>query len=141
MTHKNGISLLPLGDARALLLDRVESREWWIFVSVGSLGAELMEDIEGKHYRGKANRDFEMVVLPALGEGLGIVCLALARKSRMSKTQLLRIFDRHDMPHEAEMLARGKHDVIGLVADAAVGYRLQRFLTHVLYSSCVDEEG
>jgi hypothetical protein len=78
------------GDVVALINDRVKSRSWWIFVTAEPCGYGLLGHLEKTFYPGAANTDFQVLVLPKLAEGLGILVVFLAKKSRMSSVALER---------------------------------------------------
>jgi hypothetical protein len=67
---------------RALLRQRLNSHEWWLFFPMDRV--DVLEDIERSFYSGQANADFELYVGPQL-PGLHI---ALAKKSHMSPGML-----------------------------------------------------
>jgi hypothetical protein len=82
--------LLTGRDAAAHINQRLASRQWWLFVTCDERGAGFLAHLEAMFYSGEGNMDFEVVVLPALNEGFGVVAMFLARKSRMSADQLHR---------------------------------------------------
>jgi len=67
---------------------RLDSRDWWLLVTCEPLGAGFLAHLERTYYAGQANKDFEVILLPALHEGFGLVGLWLAKKSRMPADRL-----------------------------------------------------
>jgi hypothetical protein len=78
-----GGTLLIGQDAADHVRRRLDSREWWVLVTSERQGTAFAGHIERTYYAGAANKDFELLMLPALAEGFGIVGLFLAKKSRL----------------------------------------------------------
>jgi hypothetical protein len=129
--NQQKLFLLDTQASAALLRRRLASRQWWAFVIVNFTGLELVERIERRHYWGKANRDFEMLALPFIAN-LGSVAIALANKRRLSARELARHFDEAGMVHQAEELAKNKHDVIVLAHSGESFQRVQNWLMQLV---------
>jgi hypothetical protein len=82
-------------DAAAHLSRRLDSREWWLIVTCEACGISFASHLERTFYAGAANRDFELLMLPALQEGFGMVGIFLARKARLPAERLQRELARH----------------------------------------------
>jgi hypothetical protein len=131
MTRKRRSAELPppllssSEESIAFLRQRLKSRGWWCFITVDPSGTAAVAKIEKNFFSGEANRDFELLIFPLSllmrpvgGEGLlGWMSVFLAKKSRLSPSQLARHFDEEGMSHEAEALTGGRRDVIALSVD------------------------
>jgi hypothetical protein len=118
------LALFSREDFRDVLRDRLLSRRWWTFLSVGGMGLDFLNAVERKHYWGKANKFFEMSILSAIEHGLGILNLTFASKHRMTVRQLASHFDVWGLLHQAEALARDPNaDIIIMVKPAELGMR------------------
>jgi hypothetical protein len=124
--------LLLLGDDAAdLRRRRVKSRDWWVFVAYERRGIAFIRHLEDTYFAGPANADRELVMLPALQEGFGIIGLFLAKKSRLSAAALRRELDGSAGPvSEEELQAR---DINFLHADPTTAWALVRFVAGFLY--------
>jgi hypothetical protein len=118
--------LLTGRDAAAHILRRLASREWWLFVTCEGHGNRFLGHLEQSYYAGPANKDFEVVLLPAIHEGLGLVGLFLARKSRLPADQLQREFASRVGPITVEELQA--RDVLVPHPDVRVAGALARYL-------------
>src|SRR5262245_21051815 len=96
------LGLLDLEDTRCHLRERFDSKEWWVFLTAGGSGDHFLCELEERFYSGPRNKHYELVVIPALHAGLGMLGLALARKTLLTTQQLADFFDTHGMPLEAE---------------------------------------
>jgi hypothetical protein len=86
--HRGSPTLLLGRDAAELINARLASRDWWLFVVCERTGIAFAKHIENTYFAGEANKDFELVVAPALEEGFGIVAFLLAKKSRLPYERL-----------------------------------------------------
>jgi hypothetical protein len=96
---KNGKPTLPGGlsgrlvagrDGADHIRARLASHDWWLFCTCDPDGTAFLSHLERTYYPGEANRDFELLVMPALAEGFGIIGLFLAKKSRLPADRLCR---------------------------------------------------
>jgi hypothetical protein len=123
MTRKRRSAKPPLSplsseECIVLLRHRLQSRSWWCFITVDPSGTDAVARIEEKFFSGKANRDFNLLILPVQDSGLvGMMGVFLAKKTRLSPSQLASHFDEEGMPHEAEALTGGRRDIIALSVD------------------------
>lgn len=77
----------------AIVDERIDSREWWVFVGAGS---DALITVEKTFYPGEAGADFDVVLGPPVGYFAGLfdagerrlLPLAFAHKRRMSAEQL-----------------------------------------------------
>jgi hypothetical protein len=77
-------------DAASSIRRRLALRDWWLFITCERQGTDFLAHLARTFYAGDANKDFEVVLLPALHEGFGLVGLFLARKSRLPVDRLQR---------------------------------------------------
>lgn len=124
-----GLYLLDGAATRTLLRQRYASRQWWTFLIAEGDGAAFVGRLERAHFRGRRNKDFELLLLPA---SWGMAGIALAKKKRLPLKRLLRWLDEEGMPSTAEELAKSGRDVIALAPDQAIGARLSLFLGELL---------
>jgi len=116
--------------AAAHIHRRLASRAWWLIVACERQGIAFCSHIERTYYSGSANKDFELVVMPAMREGFGFVGLFLARKTRMSADRLQReIADRVGPISVEELLER---DVLFPHPDVKVAAALAEFVVDFL---------
>jgi hypothetical protein len=115
--------LLDPEDVRVVLRHRLQSRDWWTFLTVDATSTDFMGRIERRHFIGKRSKDFELLMIPASDVGLGIVGIFFARKSRLPAWQLSRHLDDAGMPHAAEEIARRGLDILALTPGAAAGMK------------------
>jgi hypothetical protein len=125
-------SLAPAGgivagrDAAAHVGRRLASREWWLFVVNEGRGIGFLAHLERRYYGGEAGRDFEVLALPALREGLGFVALCLLKKSRLPPERLQReIADRVGLIGAGELQDR---DVFVLHPETGIAAALAALL-------------
>jgi hypothetical protein len=131
-TTPTPLYVLDLDAIRAVLRQRALSRQWWLFVTLDQTGVNFVQRVAREHFTGKRARDFELMAIPARCTGLGILGVCFARKSKLTRRQLGRLLDQHNMPREAEELASGSKDVIALVPDRERGERAALFLNHLV---------
>jgi len=123
-------AILTGRSAAALINRRLASRDWWLIVACERQGIAFCSHIERTFYSGKANKDFELVVMPALHEGFGVVGLFLAKKNRMPAERLQREITEWVGPISvAELLER---DVLFPHPDVMVAAALAEFLVDFL---------
>jgi hypothetical protein len=126
----SGCHLLLGDDAADHLRRRVKSRDWWLFVANERRGIAFIRHLEDTYFAGPASADCELVMLPALHEGFGVVGLFLAKKSRLSAAALRRELAGSAGPvTEEELQAR---DINFLHADPTTGWALVRFVGRFL---------
>ncbi len=93
------VKIMDSGDGVAILTERLRSNEWWLIVMASKAGCKLGGLIEERFYRGKANADFELLMIPGAAtkqDGAPILFgLALAHKRRMSHGDLLMMIQGH----------------------------------------------
>jgi hypothetical protein len=113
-----------------VLRDRFESSCWWTFICVKRLGLHQLDVVEHRHYQGRSNKLFEAMSFPI--NGIGVVTIAFAHKSRMSPKQLAKLLDEWDMAHEAEHVAQGGGtDIIGFAESQEQGMRVAAALHQI----------
>lgn len=91
------IALMDEAEARAMVREKVKSREWWVLPWVSGIAGDVSTRIEERYYTGKASADCEVMSLGIPG------CFAVSffRKRRMSPKQAAKI-----MNAPAELLER-----------------------------------
>jgi hypothetical protein len=113
-------------DAAAHVSRRLAGRKWWLFVVNEGRGIGFLAHLERTYYGGEAGRDFEVLALPALREGLGFVALCLLKKSRLPPERLQReIADWVGMTGSGDLQGR---DVLVLHPETAVAAALTALL-------------
>jgi hypothetical protein len=117
-------------DAAAHIRRRLASRDWWLLVTCERRGTDFLAHLERTFYAGPANKDFEVVLLPALHEGFGLVGLFLARKCRLPVDRLQREMTARIGPITVKEL-RVK-DVLVLHPDVKVARALAEFVVTFL---------
>jgi hypothetical protein len=75
-------------EASAHICKRIDSKEWWVFVANTTDGIHMVSSLEAKFYSGKKNRDFELLMIPAIQDGHGIIGVFLAKKKHMKPRDL-----------------------------------------------------
>jgi hypothetical protein len=126
------LGLLTPEAARSFMRPRIESREWWTFLCANRYGADLLRELEKTHFAGRRSRDFELLLIPAFQEGLGVIVGAFAKKSRLKAAAVARIFDANGMAREAEEVVRGERDVFILAGNEELAVRLLVFIRQLL---------
>jgi hypothetical protein len=126
----SGALLLGQG-AAAHLSRRLDSRQWWLIVTCEACGISFASHLERVYYAGEANRDLELVVLPAIAEGFGLVCLYLAKKSRLPAERLHRELSRH-VGTEISVEDMRTRDVLFPHPDTRVAAALAEFMVGFL---------
>lgn len=111
-----------------LLLERVESGEWWVIVPSRLDETDFITEIEERFYDGEAGKDFE-VVLP--------FSVALARKRRLSPEQLAGFMAEHEIPDFlTESVRGGQSDILfissGKIEDIATSMQISQYVMHIL---------
>jgi hypothetical protein len=124
---------LPSTDTvRAILRERLATREWWVFVSTGTYAVPFLTHLERVYYPRRFNSGFETMAVPFAG--LPTVSLALAKKSHLSVRQLATYFDAAGEPRQAEEVASGERDVLFLSPSVEANERLKDWFVRFLLS-------
>jgi hypothetical protein len=79
----SSVSLMDTEEVADYLHERVNSGEWWTFVTDGHSGLQALGKIEEAAYSGKASADFEIVFVGGTPINVG-----LGRKSRLTPEAL-----------------------------------------------------
>lgn len=66
-----------------LIRERLNSKEWWIWIPIGFTGASTLQKIEKAFYWNEANKDFDLAFFPAR-----MLFVAMGRKSRCTPKQI-----------------------------------------------------
>lgn len=131
--REQGLALAMLNQdgACALMRDRLESGKWWTFLNVCGHGASFLMRLEQQHYAGKRNKDFDVLILPALHVGLGVVCVSFAAKRWTSTKEMSKLFDEFSMPRQAELV--GEKDVFAFAKTDALGMAAGEYVERMIY--------
>jgi hypothetical protein len=129
--------LLDSADAATVLRDRLDSCEWFAFISINGLGLPFLASIECRHYAGRASGDFEILAIPFVA-GLGSIGIGLAKKSRLSVRELAKHFDEAGIPREAETVNKQASDVIVFGPTAEVMASVKRWLIGLISAETVE---
>jgi hypothetical protein len=126
-------------DGAAHISRRLATRDWWLFATCDPAGTAFLDHLEHTYYAGEAGRDFELLLMPALAEGFGVVGLFLARKNRLPADQLAReINSRVGGPITAAELRR--RDVLFPHEDTRIAAALAEWLVGFLRPSVRPED-
>jgi len=123
-------ALLTGRSAAAHINRRLDSRDWWLLVTCERHGTAFLAHLERTYYAGQANKDFEMILLPALHEGFGVVCLFMAKKGRMPADRLCQEITDNVGPISVQELRT--LDVLFPHPDGATAAALARFVVDFL---------
>lgn len=104
-----GVGFLTEDEARAVIRDKLDSREWWCIPWVSQAASRASIEIEATYYDGEANGDLE--TMTTLGMIPGVFALVFAHKRRMSAVQLAALL--YSDPAAAELLI--KHDILAII--------------------------
>jgi hypothetical protein len=118
---------------RAILRERLATREWWVFLCADTSAVPFLTHLERVYYPGRFNFGFETMAVTAAG--LPTVSIALAKKSRLSMRQLATLFDAAGEPRHAEEVAFGARDVLFLCPSVEANERLKDWFVRFLLSS------
>jgi hypothetical protein len=132
------LGVLDPETAQALTRQRVDSRDWWTFITAGQRSAYLLADLEARHFSGTRNRHFELVLVPVLHQRLDVIGVAFASKRLLTRQQLGGFFDAHNMLRVAEQLASGEKDVFCLGDDEREAVTIGLVVDRLLYGELAD---
>lgn len=121
------IDLLQTEQVRQKIMNRIESRRWWVIFSYKPQTADLLIEIEDRFYSGAANADFELAVIPpaTLHPLQPITAVALFHKRRMCADRLAGLLGKVGYEVEADHLQGG--DVL-FPGDVEVGGAMVRMV-------------
>jgi hypothetical protein len=131
-------ALLAGRNAAAHINGRLASGSWWLFVTYEPRGNAFLAHLERTYYWGPANSDFELLMLPAIGEGIGMIILWLAKKTRLPPEQLQKEFATSVGPISVRELR--KRDILLPNPDEAKATALAEFVSRFL-GRCVESDG
>lgn len=70
---------------------KIASREWWIIPQCGEAAADFVQTFEEAFYKGEANADFVVMMIPRPCEGIIFSSIAFGKKTRASKEGVAKI--------------------------------------------------
>jgi hypothetical protein len=87
------MTLFDAADAARFLSEKLDSREWWVFIGA----SRVLSAIEERHYSGEANADFQVLIGPPAGPFVDVfpnallLPLTFAHKRHMNSAELARM--------------------------------------------------
>ena len=112
------VGILADEDVHKIVVGCLKSNNWWLFIGVlGHL--DLQIKVEEQYYRGNANDDFIVFVVPPAQIHSMVVGLALAHKKHMTSKQLAKICKSMGSLATSEELKT--HDVVLPIYEKEIG--------------------
>lgn len=116
------MNLKTMDEVARLINERLDSKEWWVFVASHDLGAAFLEHIEETYYSDDKNIDFELSM--AFGFMSPLTAFAMAKKKHMSAHELAGLMNLHLEGSDDEKAATedelAKRDILFLGIDPAM---------------------
>lgn len=88
------VDLLEMEETRRRIMSKIDSRDWWVIVVCTKGAADLLCEIEARHYPGEKADDLHIAMLPPgmLHRQAPLCAIAMAKKEHMGARELARVF-------------------------------------------------